>query len=177
MYLDDDDSGTVGQDAEMENREAGGSDSGAKPNDKDRSNAPGNQDGGDDADMLGGKDGKENNDDTNAPEDDNGNDNDREGSIPKVNNDAQEGGKALNNDEVRELEVKNNELKRVIALELLPHCLQKAMSYLRTYKGHAGYLGAIVELVNFECHIKKNPGKPLPATSRPSILSMYICGG
>ncbi|KAF9487188.1 hypothetical protein BDN71DRAFT_1514221 [Pleurotus eryngii] len=177
MYLDDDDLGTVGQDAEMENGEAGGSDSGAKPNDEDRSDAPGNQDGGDDADMLGGKDGEENNDDTNTLEDDNGNSNDGEGSIPEVNDDAQGGGKVLNDDEVRELEAKNDELKRVIALELLPRCLQKAVSYLHAYKGHAGYLGAIAELVNFECYIKKNPGKPLPATSRPSILSMYICGG
>ncbi|KAF7440213.1 hypothetical protein PC9H_000557 [Pleurotus ostreatus] len=175
MYLDDDDSGTVGQDTDMENGEGGGSDGGAKPNDG--GDTPGNQDGEDDADMLGGKDDEENNNDTDAPEDNNGDGNDREGSIPEVHDDVQGGEKVLKDDEVRELEAKNDELKRVIALEPLPGWLRKAVSYLRAYKGHAGYLGAIAELVNFERHVKRNPGKPLPATSRPSILSMYICGG
>ncbi|KDQ26070.1 hypothetical protein PLEOSDRAFT_1085350 [Pleurotus ostreatus PC15] len=176
MYLDDDDSGTVGQDTDMENGEGGGSDGGAKPNDEDGGDTPGNQDGEDDADMLGGKDDEENNNDTDAPEDNNGDGNDREGSIPEVHDDVQGGEKVLKDDEVREL-AKNDELKRVIALEPLPGWLRKAVSYLRAYKGHAGYLGAIAELVNFERHVKRNPGKPLPATSRPSILSMYIRGG
>lgn len=157
MFLDDDDLGMAGQDVDMdmESREDGGSDGGARPYHNGEEDGHGDVPEGDDREDNGDNNGDNGNDNG----DDNGNDN--------GNDNGDDNGNAPEDDEVKEsaakneelLAVKNDELDKVIGLKALPHWLQKAVNYLRAYKGHIGYLDAIIGFVNFERHVKNYHGK------------------
>ncbi|KAF4586454.1 hypothetical protein AB1N83_009227 [Pleurotus pulmonarius] len=71
----------------------------------------------------------------------------------------------------------NEDLDALIALQAMPKWLREAVGTLRGFKGSIEYLEAVAWFINFERHVEQNPGKPLQADGRPTVLDNWIHNG
>ncbi|KAF4605767.1 hypothetical protein EYR40_004557 [Pleurotus pulmonarius] len=100
------------------------------------------------------------------------------GSVQKGAADQQNGDTATKDEEVfkltKEQEDKLKELDSILEADSSTPWLEQVASYLRTLSMNPAWLDLLVLFVKFEQHVALNPGKPLSATNRPTVLSDWI---